>query len=43
MKIIKRWFIVKKLSDTESNSIQILRGTAIIAVVFIHNIPDGLA
>lgn len=30
------------MSDAKSNNIQILRGIAIIAVVFIHNTPDGL-
>lgn len=32
-----------KLSDVKSNNIQVLRGIAIIAVVFIHNTPKGLA
>lgn len=31
-----------KVNVTQSNSIQILRGLAIIAVVFIHNIPNEL-
>lgn len=31
-----------KLTDAKSNNIQILRGLAIIAVVFIHNTPVGL-
>lgn len=32
-----------KLTAQQSNKVQILRGLAIIAVVFIHNTPDGLA
>lgn len=32
-----------KLTTTQSKNIQILRGLAIIAVVFIHNTPSGLA
>ena len=32
-----------KLTDSQSNNIQILRGLAIAAVVFIHNTPEGLA
>lgn len=32
-----------KLSEIKSNKIQMLRGLAIIAVVFIHNTPNGLA
>ena len=32
-----------KLSIGQSNNIQILRGLAIIAVVFIHNTPTGLS
>jgi len=31
-----------RLTDKSSNNIQILRGLAIIAVVFIHNTPGGL-
>ena len=31
-----------KLTKEESYKIQILRGLAIVAVVFIHNTPDGL-
>lgn len=31
-----------KMDDTKRNNIQILRGIAIIAVVFIHNTPNGL-
>lgn len=31
------------MSNAKSNNIQILRGLAIIAVVFIHNTPDGMA
>lgn len=32
-----------KLTDTQSKKVQMLRGVAIIAVVFIHNTPIGLA
>ena len=32
-----------KLTDKQSNNIQILRGLAILAVVFIHNTPSGIA
>jgi len=32
-----------KLTSAQSDKVQILRGLAIIAVVFIHNTPDGLA
>lgn len=32
-----------KLSEIKSNKIQMLRGLAIIAVVFIHNTSNGLA
>ena len=32
-----------KLTTTQSKNMQILRGLAIIAVVFIHNTPSGLA
>ena len=32
-----------KLADKQSNNIQILRGLAILAVVFIHNTPNGIA
>nr|WP_317412648.1 acyltransferase [uncultured Solibaculum sp.] len=31
------------MTSAKSNKIQLLRGLAIIAVVFIHNTPDGLA
>ena len=32
-----------KISEDNSKKIQILRGLAIIAVVFIHNTPNGMA
>jgi len=32
-----------RLTSQQSNKIQIARGLAIIAVVFIHNTPSGLA
>lgn len=31
-----------QLTDSKSGKIDILRGLSIIAVVFIHNTPDGL-
>ena len=32
-----------KLTAKQSNNVQILRGLAILAVVFIHNTPSGIA
>ncbi len=39
----RRWKTRMNLSEKTSNRIQVLRGLAIIAVVFIHNTPGGLA
>lgn len=40
---VKEKFDFMKLTDKQSENVQVLRGLAIIAVVFIHNTPIGLS
>lgn len=42
MESIKHNLLTDRQNDSASNKIQVLRGLAIIAVVFIHNTPGGL-